>query len=152
MRLVIYGPPRTKKNSSRIVKVGRGLRIIPSKAQVTWAKGAVVQLADQWRRPPFTQPVHVAATFFCERNVGDLINYAQALADALQAAGVVSDDKYIESWDGTRLSKDAANPRVELTIEPLVEAPLSFGASTCSRPRTASSSSPCSAVPLSSSL
>jgi len=147
MRLVIFGPPRTKKNSSRIVKVGSGLRIIPSKAQVTWAKGAVVQLADQWCRPPLSQPVHVAATFFRERKLGDLINFAQALADALQAAGVVSDDKYIESWDGTRLAKDATNPRVELTISPLVGAPQPFGASTWSRPRTPSSSSPSSAAP-----
>jgi len=129
MRLVIFGPPRTKKNSQRIVRAGRHPRILPSRAQVAWAKSAIEQLAHQWKRPPLREAVHVAATFFRERKVGDLINFAQALADALQAAGVVSDDKFIESWDGTRLSKDAANPRVELTIEPLAEAPLSFGAS-----------------------
>jgi Holliday junction resolvase RusA-like endonuclease len=43
----------------------------------------------------------------------------QALADTLEAAGVVPDDKYIAAWDGSRLLKDAADPRVEVTLTPM---------------------------------
>lgn len=59
------------------------------------------------------------ASFFRERSVGDLVNYLQALADALQEAGVVADDRLIASWDGSRLHKDSARPRIELEIAPL---------------------------------
>ena len=41
------------------------------------------------------------------------------VADALEEAGVVLNDSLIASWDGSRLLKDAANPRVEITLEEL---------------------------------
>ena len=50
---------------------------------------------------------------------GDLLGYLDGIADALQEAGVVEDDKWILGWDGSRLDKDAAAPRVELVIGPL---------------------------------
>ena len=36
---------------------------------------------------------------------------------ALEEAGVVTDDMWIRGWDGSRLDKDAKNPRVEIQIE-----------------------------------
>lgn len=76
---------------------------------------------SQWKRSPLAEPVHVTATFFRERAVGDLVNYMQALADALESAHILEDDKWILSWDGTRLDKDAEKPRVELELRPLAE-------------------------------
>ena len=40
-----------------------------------------------------------------------------ALADALEEAGIVENDRLIVSWDGSRLLKDAATPRIEVMLE-----------------------------------
>ena len=128
MALVIFGPPRSKKNSGRIVRAGKRLRLLPSAAQVSWAKSAIFQLRAQWRSAAITKPVSVRAMFFRERNVGDLINFMQAVADALEHAGVVVNDRLIVSWDGSRLSKDAVRPRVELEVELFNEAARPFTA------------------------
>jgi Holliday junction resolvase RusA-like endonuclease len=121
MRLIILGTPITKKNSGRIItnrSTGKPL-LLPSAQAKRWASIAVYQLADQWRYEPMTVATHVKATFYRERAAGDLVNFMQALADALEAAKVVTNDRLIESWDGTRLDKDANNPRVELDVMPL---------------------------------
>jgi len=57
----------------------------------------------------------------------------QAVADALEHAGVVVNDRLIVSWDGSRLSKDAVRRRVELEVELFNEA---------ARPSTAVARSP----------
>lgn len=118
MKFIILGPPRTKKNHSRLVRAGRRLRLVPSAAHEVWARSAVRQLRQQRREPRYEAPVSVAAVFFRDRNVGDLVNYLQALADALEHAGVVTNDRLIVSWDGSRLAKDAECPRIELTVAP----------------------------------
>lgn len=69
-----------------------------------------------WRQPPLIGPVAVRALFFREHAIGDLLNYEQALADALEAAAVVENDRLIVSWDGSRLLKDASAPRIEVEI------------------------------------
>jgi Holliday junction resolvase RusA-like endonuclease len=124
LRLVIEGAPRTKKNSQRILR-GRGGRpfVAQSKQHDAWANAAVLQLRSATRRQgwPFTlpivAPVNVRALVYRARAVGDLLNYLAAVSDALEAAGVVQDDKLCVSWDGSRLLKDAARPRIEITLE-----------------------------------
>lgn len=115
-RLVILGAPRTKKNHSRVIRSRRRLRIVPSAAHEAWARSAIPQLRSQWQQPPLIGRVAVRALFYRERNVGDLVNYLQALADALEHAGVVQNDRLIVSWDGSRLLKDASSPRIEVEI------------------------------------
>lgn len=57
------------------------------------------------------------ALFYVERDWnGDAVGYYQAVADALEAWGVVPNDKWITSWDGSRIRIDAARPRVEVTL------------------------------------
>jgi len=117
--LIVLGPPRTKKNHGRLVRSGRRFRLLPSAAHERWLGSALPQLHRQWWRPPLTCPIAVRAVFYRERNVGDLVNYMQALADALERAHVIENDRLIQSWDGSRLAKDAARPRIELEIVPL---------------------------------
>lgn len=119
--LVVYGPPRTKKTSNRIVRAGRRRYVLPSAPHQRWFCAALPQLKAQWRRLPLAVPVGVRAIFYRDRAVGDLCNYMQALADALERAGVVKNDRLIGSWDGSRLRKDAAHPRVEVTVAKLDE-------------------------------
>ena len=126
--------PRTKKNSPRQVSrraktTGKLITIpIPSEAYEKMEE-QVVALVDQWQMrfpalpwpvPMHTlllaQPLNCAAIFYRDADRGDAVGYYQGLADALEAAGVVADDKWIKQWDGSRLAKDANRPRIEVTL------------------------------------
>lgn len=120
----ILGRPVTKKNSQRPVMVRGKLRILPSKAHQRWFRPALAQARIQAAtvrghgiKLPLTAPVNVSATFYRKANTGDANNYYAALADLLQAAGIVKDDKLVVSWDGSRLDKDAREPRIDVVIE-----------------------------------
>lgn len=69
---------------------------------------------------PKTVKLNCRALFFRDANAGDAVGYYQGLADVLQEAGILQDDVSIVSWDGTRLTKDANDPRVELVLEEVV--------------------------------
>jgi hypothetical protein len=116
-RLVLLGAPRTKKNSGRWLKFGRRTKLVPSAAYLTWRNAVVPQLRLAWAgRPPIAFPVNVAAVFYRDAARGDLVNFMQSLADVLEEARVVENDRLIQGWDGSRLTKDAARSRVELGI------------------------------------
>ena len=131
-------PPRTKKNSPQIVPHMRYAILVPSEAYREWARGCKsalrhLILQDRLERPigespifPICQLINCRAIFYRDRNVGDAVGYYQALGDLLQEdvsrkgepeMKVLSNDKWIVSWDGTRLDKDPANPRVEVVLE-----------------------------------
>lgn len=122
MMFMILGAPRTKKNHGRRIK--RGLRIfhVPSQACTDWTEAAVLQLRAQNRLVqgtwPYESRVNVRALIYRDANRGDAVGYYQAIADALEAAGVVEDDKLCVSWDGSRMFVDKARPRVEIVLEP----------------------------------
>lgn len=125
MTFTILGAPRTKKTSQRIVRnrrTGKTL-IIASKLTKGWTKTAVEQLIaakphPDW--PAIGRPVNCCAFIYRDRQAGDAVNYYQAIADALQDAGIVVNDRLIVSWDGSRLLLDRKRPRVELELEPTV--------------------------------
>lgn len=128
MKFVILGSPRTKKNHGRRIKRGARVYSVPSEAAVAWESSAIAQLKRHWHAPPANQawPVTVRALVYRDRASGDLVGYLQAIGDALQGGHgknkipcVLTDDKQIQSWDGSRLLIDRANPRVEITIEPM---------------------------------
>ena len=125
--------PRTKKNSRTHVrkraKTGNMITVpLPSSAYremegriVAWARGipgnvlvgCVVWCACELN---LAQPLNCTAIFCRDADRGDAVGYYQGLADALEAAGVVADDKWIKQWDGSRLAKDAKRPRIEVTL------------------------------------
>ena len=122
LSFTILGAPRTKKNHSRLVWAGNRPRVLPSEAHEEWfgpallmAKSIVNRL--HYQSFPITIDVNVCATFYRDRNTGDANGYYQALADLLEKAGVVKNDRQIVSWDGSRLRKDAENPRIEVSIQ-----------------------------------
>lgn len=121
--LVILGPPRTKKNHSRIVGVRASRRsrfakprLLPSVEYVRWHRIALPQAKAGRTAAPITTPVNCRAFFYRDRRVGDAVGYYQALADLLQDAGILADDRLIVTWDGSRLLKDKDRPRVELEL------------------------------------
>jgi hypothetical protein len=126
MRFVIVGPPRTKKTSNRIVRVGRFRKILPSEAHERWFKTALPQARIHAARmrlaagddyEPY-EPVNVKATFYRDAERGDAVGYYQALADLLERSGIVKNDRLIRSWDGSRLAVDKRDPRIEFEITP----------------------------------
>jgi Holliday junction resolvase RusA-like endonuclease len=117
MNFVILGPPRTKKNSLRIFKHGSKTSIVPSNRCTQWTASAIRQLREQDELGvPIAEPVNLRALVYRDKLTGDLINYLQAVCDALEDAGIVENDKYIVSLDGSRMFKDRCNPRVEILI------------------------------------
>lgn len=128
MTFIIEGPPRTKKTSNRLVRVRGRHVVLPSKANETWARAAVLQLRAACARllplsmtppTPIGVPVNCRAVFYRDANRGDLIGYMQALADALEDAFVLANDRLIVSWNGTQMLVDRARPRVVVTLEPV---------------------------------
>jgi Holliday junction resolvase RusA-like endonuclease len=119
----IPGAPRTKKNHGRLDLRGRKPRALPSKAFEEWNCAAQMWIAKARTRridPIETHidwPVNCRALFYRDAHRGDAVGYYQALADALEEGYIVKDDKFIVSWDGSRLLKDAKNPRIEVTLE-----------------------------------
>ena len=121
LHLTIPGPPRTKKTGQRIVKVGKFSKILPSKAYLDWEKAALVALAPGIARLqnmlPLDFDMSCAAEIYRDADRGDACNYYQAIADMLQKAGIIANDVLIRHWDGSRLLKDAARPRIVVTLE-----------------------------------
>lgn len=121
--------PRTKKNHGSVIKRGTRKFHIPSEAYtamegkiVAWAQTALTMnhgKAHFARCLHFAQPLNCGAIFYRDADRGDAVGYYQGLADALEAAGVVADDKWIKQWDGSRLAKDAGRPRIEVTLTAL---------------------------------
>lgn len=148
----IAGPPRTKKTHNRIVRVGRFVKILPSEQYEHWFADAMKQ-APLIRRHledlhalslPLTGKIHIAAKFYRDAARGDLLGYAQGLADYLQeprmsrdgkvsrdGAGIILNDSQIVSWDGTRLLVDAGNPRIEVEVDVAHETPWLWASSEC---------------------
>ena len=115
-QVTIPGPPRTKKNHTRLIWCGGKPRIMPSEAYLEWEKSGLQTCTIKGPKS-LAEPLNVRATIYRATLTGDAVGYYQAIGDFLQKAGVVVDDKWLVSWDGTRLDKDAASPRVELTLE-----------------------------------
>lgn len=116
----LRGAPRTKKNHGIISTRGRFPIMLPSKEFSAWNRIVQPQLAAILAKSPLplpiTTPVNVAAHFYRERNVGDAVGFYQALADALEEGGIVENDRLIISWNGSRLLKDAIEPRIVVAI------------------------------------
>jgi hypothetical protein len=122
LEIVIPGIPRTKKNSGRIVRRGSSPIILPSAAWESWCKAVAPLLRGcifRNRTAAIAAPVNCRALFYRDANRGDAVGFYQGLADLLEHGGVVANDKWIVSWDGSRLLKDAENPRVELRLTPI---------------------------------
>jgi Holliday junction resolvase RusA-like endonuclease len=126
--LTILGRPRPKKNSPRIARTPTGRPfILPSQANQVWHRDAVAQLRAQWRGakgplPALTGPVSVTYRFLLpdRRSEPDADNLMAAVNDALQAAGVLANDRQIRCGTFSK-SFGGDAPRVELVIHAVTE-------------------------------
>lgn len=144
---VLRGAPRSKKNSPRVVNIGPMCRacgkrggfpkVLPSLAFEEWQHDAVIQcmkikpnLIAAGVELPIVHPVGIEALFYVaptksgvmRLDCPDLSNLMEALADMLQEAGIIKDDRQIEDWDGTR--RMLGEPRIEVFITILQKVPV----------------------------
>lgn len=119
MKIILYGDPRTKKNSARILKSRSGGRFVaPSKAYVDYETDCLRQIKRP--RSPISARVNVRCVYYMKtaRRV-DLANLIEATTDILVKARVLEDDnsKIVAAHDGSRVEHDKKNPRAEIWIE-----------------------------------
>ena len=119
MHLILYGDPRTKKNSARILRTRSGAPFVaPSKAYADYETDCLRQIKRQ--HSPISARVNVRCGYYMKtaRRV-DLANLLEATCDILVKAGVLEDDnsKVVAAHDGSRVELDRKNPRVEIEIE-----------------------------------
>ena len=119
MNFTIYGEPRTKKNSSRIIKVGNYRKIIPSKQYLAYEEDFIYQAINMRVNKKIAYKANIACIYYMKthRNV-DLTNLLSATMDCLVTSGVIEDDNcnIAYSHDGSYVDYDKENPRVEITI------------------------------------
>lgn len=126
--LYVPGAPRTKKSHNRVIYVGprcgackRGAhpKVMPSEAWTAWKDAAVPGLRATLAAAgvgSITWPVNCQALFFRDADRGDSQGLYQGLADVLQEGGVLADDKWIKSWDGSRLLLDRQDPHTLVVL------------------------------------
>lgn len=138
VRIILYSrdyrgyplSPKTKKNHGQIVTVNGRPVMLPSPEYTAWETGCVRAAVYDRTDPSIEHEVNCCALIYRHANVGDATGYYQAIADCLEKLGIVKNDRLIVSWDGSRLLKDAENPRVEVTLSAIAGAqPALFGAS-----------------------
>lgn len=117
MKLTLEGPPRTKKNSLRIIRCGKRQKVIPSEAYEQYEAACLWQI----RRPrePISRRVNVQCVYYMPtRRRIDLCNLLEATCDILVKAGVLADDNsgIVAGHDGSRVMHDRERPRVEIEI------------------------------------
>lgn len=123
MTLTLIGEPRTKKNSSRILRSGAGRPFVaPSAAFEDYQTSCLWQI----RAPPepISARVNVRCVYYmATRRKVDLANLIEATCDILVTAGVLADDnsRIVAAHDGSRVELDRKQPRVEIEIEEMEE-------------------------------
>ena len=122
IKIILPFAPRTKKNNSRVVKIGNYTKILPSKNYVDLEKKCLKFLAINWHKSIITHPIGLECHFYKDKDYkADLVGYLQAIQDILVKAEVIADDnhKIVENTDGSRVSVDRENPRIEIYIKEL---------------------------------
>lgn len=123
MKITIYGNPKTKKNSQRIIWAGKHPKLIPSEAYEKYERDAKLQIIGRYRQQ-LSGPVNVRCVYYMEtRRRVDLVNLLEATDDILVATSVLLDDnsQVIAGHDGSRVRYDKNCPRVEIEITEMEE-------------------------------
>ena len=118
MKLVIFGPPVTKK-SQRIIRLGNGRRIIKPSAKFEEYQEMAGLYIPARARLMIDRPVNAKCVYFMPtRRRVDLVNLLEATCDILVHYRVLSDDnsKIVVSHDGSRVLYDKERPRAEIEI------------------------------------
>lgn len=114
----LHGAPMSGTNSKQRLQMGNRVVMLPSRRAVEWQRDMVAQLQAKHQAPAIAGPVSLSLSFFRQKRVGDLDNFAKPVLDALQKAGVIANDNLVSELHMYRLY-DRANPRTEIVITEL---------------------------------
>ena len=132
IHFTIMGRPALKKNSRDIGFAGHGAKrkFIPlqSKSYREALQTHVPQIKKQYKlKNPVgskEQPLWLRVHFYAGKGVEpDLDGAMVGLGDLLQKAGVISNDRWIKSWDGSRVipwNQHQSDPRTTVEINPFI--------------------------------
>ena len=117
--MLIEGQLYSKANSRMLIRKGnRTISVKSVKAQKSFAD-MVLQLRAQWRgQKPIPEPAELICYVYYGSRRPDLD--ISLLMDALQAAGVVENDRHIFRIHATKII-DPIFPRIEVTVRPMQE-------------------------------
>lgn len=126
LNFVIYAEPRSKKNSQQVAMNPKTHRpfITQSKAYKDFSKEVVKQIRMNGYAPKelIDYPINIKYVFYKgSRRLCDGLNLSAAMDDIL--TGIVIEDDHrdiVIGHDGTRVYYDKENPRVEVTITPVI--------------------------------
>lgn len=122
MKFVLYGKPRTKKNSTRFVTLRDGRKFLLSSRLYTEFENNCLKQITRGSRKMINKPVSVSIKVYkTDKRKSDLVGYLQSVSDILVKAEVLRDDNYtiIKNYNGSFVDIDKINPRVEITITEL---------------------------------
>lgn len=122
MKITIPIPPRTKKNSQRIVMIKGRPVPLPSKEYKDYEKACAPFIPRL--KVPISEPVNVKCLYYMPtRRRVDLTNLLEATADLLVTYKVLADDNrnVMYAVDGSRVFYDKERPRCEIEIERISE-------------------------------
>jgi len=124
VKITIPGDTIAKKNSQRIVRLGKFPSIRPSAAYDKWDKAARQHLQTLRVLPVTKYPVRLHLFFFrSTRRKFDLSNMIEGVQDVLQKMEILEDDSMAhvvpvieKREEGYGWALDRENPRVEIEI------------------------------------
>ena len=120
IHLTLKGRPITKKNHQEICINPKTKKRFPrqSAAYRAYEESCLWQL-KRYKDEMITGPVWVKALYWMDsrRSWPDMLGLMESSADILEKGRTIANDKFIESWDGTRImGVDRENPRVEIEV------------------------------------
>lgn len=122
LKITLFGEPRTKKNSQRIIRAGKRNIVIPSKAYEEYENACLWQIAGKHKT--LNAKMNLKCTYYLkQKRRVDLANLIEATQDILTAAFTITDDNIdiIGGLDGCRVYIDKDNPRVEIELTEMQE-------------------------------
>lgn len=102
------------------MRAGNRWALVPSKQYEVYETACLWQIPASARQG-ISSPVNVRCIYYMPtRRAVDLVNLLEATCDILVEGGVLADDncRIASTHDGSYVTYDKENPRVEITIEP----------------------------------
>lgn len=119
LKIVIKVPPRTKKNSGRIIKNKKTNKqfLLPSEQYEQYEKDCGLFISPKFVNIEI--PLNIKCYYYMDtKRIVDKTNLESAIMDILVYYKVIKDDnsKIVVSTDGSRVRYDKENPRTEIYI------------------------------------
>lgn len=123
-KFVIIGHAVSVNDYNKPVIIGGKPALVKSANAREWDKKMLDQLREQWNlRLPYEEEVFLIADVFISANTMDSDNPLKPLKDAIQAAGILKNDRQVRR-DMITKHVDRDRPRIEVHLYPSTLKPL----------------------------